>query len=302
MRPEIFRAIRVNSWDEARSLSQSLPIPNWAFRGQENASWGLKTKLERVIDRYEIRKEFISYAEEDILESFQRRAHQYLRNPPSRENKLEWVALIQHYCGPTRLLDFTRSFYIAAFFATENATDDAAIWAVNVENLKRELHDKVDPALNPMKIPISHKAYTDYFNAIFGKRITNPSREILVVPAESWRMNERSAIQQGLFLWPLDLKYSFQENLARQIQSADNIFQKAPIPYDIDDDTLTSLRAIKIILPKSILRDVLIDLNAMNVTATTLFPGLDGFARSMQYEVSVYNDEIFRADTNADKQ
>ena len=38
---------------------------------------------------------------------------------------------MQHHGAPTRLIDFTWSPYVAAFFALERATGDAAVWAVN---------------------------------------------------------------------------------------------------------------------------------------------------------------------------
>jgi hypothetical protein len=38
---------------------------------------------------------------------------------------------MQHHGAPTRLLDFTYSIYVAAYFALESADADAAVWAVN---------------------------------------------------------------------------------------------------------------------------------------------------------------------------
>src|SRR5207247_1327002 len=59
-------------------------------------------------------------AETFVVEQFKQRAH--LSLPTSREpdTELEWLALIQHHGGPTRLVDFTRSPFVGAFFAIEN--------------------------------------------------------------------------------------------------------------------------------------------------------------------------------------
>src|SRR5438093_2893211 len=48
-----------------------------------------------------------------------------------RIRTLEWLALMQHYGAPTRLLDFTYSFWIALFFAFEEAENDCSVVALD---------------------------------------------------------------------------------------------------------------------------------------------------------------------------
>src|SRR5690606_29165357 len=76
--------------------------------------------------------------EEYTLREFQRRAHHYSSDLPEKDNVLEWLALMRHHGSPTRLLDFTKSPYVAAFFAVSKAArdDSAAIWAINAKALK----------------------------------------------------------------------------------------------------------------------------------------------------------------------
>src|SRR5207249_10091816 len=67
---------------------------------------------------------------------FKRRAHTDLQphQVPAEGNAGEWLALMQHFGAPTRLLDVTQSPYVAAYFALEDAVDgveQCAVWAVN---------------------------------------------------------------------------------------------------------------------------------------------------------------------------
>lgn len=61
-------------------------------------------------------------AEEYLLSQFKNAAHHFAEASTMPANTLEWLALMQHYGAPTRLLDFTRSPYVACFFALEKCT------------------------------------------------------------------------------------------------------------------------------------------------------------------------------------
>lgn len=68
--------------------------------------------------------------------------------PP--DHALEGLALAQHHGVPTRLLDFTRSPYVAAWFATQKADANdvgaCAVWAFDMEHLRHPNLVKVGPA------------------------------------------------------------------------------------------------------------------------------------------------------------
>ena len=69
-------------------------------------------------------------------------------------------SLITTSWGVTRLLDFTESFYIASFFAVENASTDSCVWAVNKTKLKENGLDKLGIKLDDS--PTSTHKYDTY--------------------------------------------------------------------------------------------------------------------------------------------
>ena len=124
----------------------------WVFRGQKDSTWPLKTTLERAfanvfpssVEEQEVALPDVGKLEVGLLRKFQRECHRFrLSSAPAEDDILEWLAWMQHYGAPTRLLDCTYSFLIAAFFAVENAGDvpnrPSAVWALNVGAMRAEL-------------------------------------------------------------------------------------------------------------------------------------------------------------------
>ena len=133
----MFYRITVDSWNDVLLLFDQIThkSSDWAFRGQSDERWNLSTKFERESNKYQCDPYWFKNREKIILEDFQRKAHHYVQNLPDSEKSIEWLSLLQHYGGPTRLLDFTYSYYVAAFFAVETSNINSAIWAVNINQL-----------------------------------------------------------------------------------------------------------------------------------------------------------------------
>ncbi|GFI66086.1 hypothetical protein IMSAG185_01695 [Lachnospiraceae bacterium] len=96
------------------------------YRGEENAALTLVPSIQRSRRRLDV--------ERYITNDFYIRARQILDNPPAKHNYAAWVSLMQHYGLPTRMLDWSESPLIAAFFATETyrttPETDAGVWVL----------------------------------------------------------------------------------------------------------------------------------------------------------------------------
>jgi FRG domain len=281
-----FITIRPTSWEIARKCARSL-VNGWVFRGQENSKWDLSTSFERGANNKAINNYnwLYPYTERHIIRQFIRRASNFIQNPPSNDNYLEWLSIIQHYGGPTRLLDFTNSFYTSAFFALETVKDNCAIWAINTNKLESNLK-------------FSRTKQNEEKCIFVNKHLRNEKQKIddfsLVLSVEPHRMNERLAAQQGLFLFQTNICTSFMHNLSAGCEKPQDMIKRTGITK-VDEKTkilelLNSPTIIKIIISKSSQKEALDDLKSMNITAATLFPGLDGFARSLHYELGLLQD------------
>lgn len=108
----------------------------WLFRGQSESSWSLIPSMYRDVDKLnppydEDDAEWITRIERDVYRTFDQRAHVY----DHKNNAWERLALAQHYGTPTRLLDWTRSSSIAAYFAVAKVkSEPAAVWCLDIQS------------------------------------------------------------------------------------------------------------------------------------------------------------------------
>lgn len=238
----------------------------WIFRGHKT-NYPLKTSLERVMDRYGKNKADSLLFEGGFLRRFKRQAGNYLKHIPRDDDFMEWFALMQHHGAPTRLLDWTYSFFVAVYFAVVDSPNDenSIVWALNTKELNELILEKV-PSQNTAIIGQDPNARTaESFTRFF---INNAYT--VVCPMNPYNFNERLIIQQGVFLCPGNVTKSFEENFVGLFSTTEMLrrnIRKFVIPNNI-----------KTMIEKNLCR--------MNMTNATLFPGLDGFAQSLKMWLS----------------
>ncbi|HEY8507429.1 MAG TPA: FRG domain-containing protein [Steroidobacteraceae bacterium] len=124
----------IGSWSELACLAEEMAGQDWIFRGEPSSRNPLRPSAGRL-DR-----EIISAGKTSLVESIERAALDrfkadavpYLDYRPPFSHDLEWLAIAQHHGMQTRLLDWTESLLIAAFFAVDEGgcDGDALIYGV----------------------------------------------------------------------------------------------------------------------------------------------------------------------------
>ncbi|WP_444913684.1 FRG domain-containing protein [Microbulbifer sp. TRSA007] len=250
------REEKIKNWSEFDSLLESKSFRKWIFRGQSSSGWKLESSLYRAFDEAQIlfhlkngkRKPIDRIEHEKVMiDRFKCAAHLYLDHLPQAEDQLSWLSLMQHHGAPTRLLDFSFSPYIALFFALETGEDDAAVYCVN------------------------HRAIESVDDEYFGERRGKVYSNIL--------LEERPS---NTCLFAFEPKFSNQRLLSQQ-----GLFVATNF---IDDSHETILReyliegqdAVKIIIPAELRYEGIRKLHKLNISSTIVYPGLDGFCKSMR--------------------
>jgi|CXWL01.1.fsa_nt_gi hypothetical protein len=186
-----FEVIVIKSLDELAEVVCKIP-GGWWFRGQTDAGWHLWPKIWRDYD---------AQTERYLTNLFYQRAKLRHANFPDDNDYAGWLALMQHYGLLTRLLDWSDSALIAAYFATKYDRDmarrvpgrEAAIWMISPTELNAsQNYGRVFPSLNA-------KSLVPTVQAAF-KEVINPADKIYdVLAAVPVNHDLRMVMQQGAF-------------------------------------------------------------------------------------------------------
>lgn len=150
--------------------------------------------------------------EQEILDSFKKRAYNSLQKHPNSD--WEWLALAQHHGLPTRLLDWSSSPLVAAYFATKPEIDENS--------------GKVKPCC-PNGSAVYGLHFCSYLNTDTHANPFQINRSGIFIPPH---ITERISGQAGLFSIQPDplveynpdsdgelTKYEFDSTVASDIQS-----------------------------------------------------------------------------------
>lgn len=222
---------------------------NYVYRGVSDSRWRLETRLYRMGGAF-------ATVEQPLLRSFKKYAE-----TGSLTGDSLWIKLsvAQHHGLPTRLLDWTLSPKVALHFATaeEGFYDkDAAIWRINIPEIKKLLPDGLRQVLQAQ--------CADIFSVdMLEERIRT------LEDLDSWRPGQPFI----LFFEPpsLDARIINQGAILSIMPGAalivSEFLKQHPQLYD------------RIIIPKKLKWEIRDKLDQDNVNERMLFPGLDGLSR-----------------------
>jgi len=159
----------------------------WLYRGHADAEWNLQPGIQRG---------YTPQQEHYLTNEFRVRARSRYANCPGNTDYPAWLALMQHYGLPTRLLDWTYSPLIAAFFALhpdyaheQSPRCDACIWALAADKFNES------QGFEPLLFPLDASSYQPLIEPAFKNR----PEQNTIGAAMALEHDARIQLQQGAF-------------------------------------------------------------------------------------------------------
>ena len=262
------------------------------YRGAADSNYSLVPSLSRYLLTWHasypwMTKSDLYMIEQAILDLFVSKAKLYENTgflpetsplglmPPPVNLVLHWWQVMQHYHTPTRLLDWTTSPYVALFFAVVHNPDrDGIVWIVENGAIADKVFNKYgfhEPEgmrimwpSHPVPLPPKPDAAARQVRESLAQTETQEAQLsgcITFFRAKS--PTNRMCAQQGWLSCTACLTTDHQQAIAEVLQ-----------------DYIPRNWVLRMTISKSVKSDILRKLWAMNITAETLFPGLDGLGLS----------------------
>ncbi|MEO9607865.1 MULTISPECIES: FRG domain-containing protein [Alphaproteobacteria] len=256
---------RVESWEKfleaMRDPQHNRAASEWVYRGQRGGDWPLASTLGRKFDGGSIPAD----KRQQLLSQFElaMRGRGYdLSAFNGDDSEIEKWAIGQHNGLLTPLLDWTRSPFIALFFAF-NTADDAeknpsrAVYCVNMSALRDALGDQ-----GLFRDPMGHN----------NSRLVNQAGLFTMIPDD----DDNFASYVINTLQEEGVVSAEPVTQTATVESPDS--QESVVEYTVTDDLSDQLKLYiqKIHIPNAGRMDCLATLRKMNIHNGTLFPDAQG--------------------------
>lgn len=249
----------IDAWNGLVAIAEQFAVGQplttaFACRGQ-----GLDCRLLPRLTREtpsELELQDIYDIENNAQSRFESQAHLYLPHSlaQAKVGLTDYMVYMQHYGVPTRLLDWTESIYIAAYFAVSEIhhhESDGVIWYFHISSINEASKAKYGRT----------GPYTKPFSDLYQEADPKPDLNVMGMN----RQLPRLANQQSILTISQDVR-----------RSHDEIIQDLIAPLDS-----TEILAGKLIVKAEAKSEIHRQLHSANINAATLFPGIDGLGKSV---------------------
>ncbi len=229
--------------------------PDYLFRGQGDSEWSLEPSFTRVARQRGLDRNKALQLEWESVVRFSVTVKNLLpltntfqlSLKPGQIDLVGWGPLMQHYGAPTRQLDWSMSPWVALYFTCfEKEESDGALWIADFKKVMERAESKVW-AVKTLSVQDA-----------FLQLLRDASAPDVVAFSMALTSNERIDAQQG--------RFSLCTN---------------PLANHADE-MYASNGLMKIVIAKALKPKIMEDLYKMNITASSLFPGIDGLGKSIR--------------------
>jgi len=198
-----------------------------------------------------VHRESLEYNEQQLLLQFQLKAPSRYNKCPPNEDQASWTSLAQHYGLPTRLLDWTGSPLVAAYFsALKNEKEAAAVMWVLAPGIMNSIITGEEPSVYTFRAEECRRMITSGWY----DKGTEKFECLASVPDE---IDLRLILQQSSFTIHKD------SSPLENHKNATDFLRKITIPHESKE----SIRK---------------ELNLLGFRQSTLFPDLENLANCLK--------------------